>query len=261
MPALVEVGAKHVVLLQEVRVTDLKKMRAKSNARLGTRMRGQLADAYDARGHNASDLVFVYSPKADRDFVLRSEVEFGHFLLVESDPDVQKVDYSPSKRVATLAGEGIGTIVDAEVTLGNGSVVWREVKSSQDVGQGAQNRANLQLMIQLRAAESVAARHELFTEKEIYAQPQRIHNWLRIVPWLAQVREWPLLEYGNEVAALLRARGTVVLRDVLEMGQSPAPALYGAALFKAVQYGLIGSQLDVLPMTQNSRFFALESLR
>lgn len=235
------------------------KRQAKSHARLGTRLRGQLADAYEARGHDRSDLVFVYSPKAGRDFALRSELEYGHFLLVESDPDVQKVDYSPSKRVSTWAGEEIGTIVDAEVTLRSGAVVWREVKSSADVEEGAQNRANLQLLIQLRAAESVAAQHQLFTEREIYAQPQRIHNWLRIIPWLAQARDWPLHEYGNEVAALVRARGSVVLEDVLSLGQGPEQALYGAALFRAVQYGLIASQLDVLPMTRNSRFFSLET--
>lgn len=63
--------------------------RAKTaSGRLGTRMRGALTEAYESRGGGKSNLWLVYSPKADKDFVLRSDLEFGHFLLAESDPEI-----------------------------------------------------------------------------------------------------------------------------------------------------------------------------
>lgn len=228
--------------------------RLRSGIRLGTSMRGVLADAYHARGHGRSGLWLTYSPKADKDVVLKSDIEFGHFLLVESDPDVVNVDYAPARRLQTYAGEGIATIVDAELTLSNGTVVWREVKCSEDVENGATGRANLQLLIQIKAAEAVAARHELITEKEIYANPMRIRNWMRIVPWLAQAREWPLHAYVSEVAALMRTRGNVVLADVLNLGDSRDSAIYAAALFRAVQRGRYGNDLAERPLTSRSVF-------
>ena len=59
--------------------------------RLGTRMRGAMADAYDKRGHMKASLGLVYSPKAKKDVVINSTLEFGHLLLVESDPDIEQV--------------------------------------------------------------------------------------------------------------------------------------------------------------------------
>lgn len=224
-------------------------------ARLGVRMRGQLADAYASRGHHKSSLWYVYSPKAKADFVLRSDLEFGHFLLAESDPEVAAVDYAPAKRVATLAGEGIGTIVDAEVTKRSGVVEWREVKRSEDVAHGAKTRANLQILIQIKAAGLVAAHHEVFTEREIFLSPQRIHNWMRIIPWLAQARDWPLYDFSIEVAALLNARGEVRFDEVLSLGDGQNNALYGAALLHAVQNGAFQSDLNELPFSQRSRFY------
>lgn len=222
--------------------------------RLGTSMRGALAEAYQARGHGKSSLWMVYSPKANKDVILRSDLEFGHFLLVESDPNIVSVDYSPSPRLQTYAGEGVATIVDAEVTLRNGAVVWREVKSSSDVADGALGRANLQLLIQIKAAEGVSAHHQLLTELDIYACPQRTLNWMRIIPWLAQARAWPLHEYSKRVASLLKIHHKVTLSEVLNLGDGVAGALYLAALFKAMQLGLYESDLNERPLSKWSVF-------
>lgn len=227
-------------------------------ARLGTRLRGDLAEAYAARGHHISNLWFVYSPKARRDFVLRSSLEYGHFLLVESDVSIVKVDYSPAKRVAMLAGEAFGTIVDAEVTLANGQVVWREVKNSSDLVAGEQTRANLQILIQAQAATDAGVRHEVITEKVIYAIPQQINNWHRVLAWLAQAREWALHDYGNQVAALLHRRRRVELEEVAALGTPEEVGLYFAALFQAVQRGQFCSDLHSAPLSLRSQFWLTE---
>lgn len=232
---------------------------AKKHSRLGTQMRAQLAEPYASRGHHHSSLWLAFSPKANADVVLRSDLEFGHFLLAESDPSVVKVDYAPQKRVAQAAGEAVGTIVDAEVTLRNGTVIWREIKCSEDVAHGTTTRANTQLMAQVQAAGLVGAMHEVLTEKEIYAQPQRTQNWLQVIPWLAQAREWPLYEFRLGVVALLNARRSVEFEDVLALGNVTTAALYAAALFDRVQYGFILSDLDTLPFTACSRFYLREA--
>lgn len=224
-------------------------------ARLGTRLRGQLARAYDARGGSQSILWYQFSPKAKRDFVLSSDLEYGHFLLAESDIATDKIDYAPRKRVATVAGEILATCVDAEVQLKTGEVIWREVKYSADLEQGAANRASLQILVQQQAARDAGVKHEVLTEKEIFACPQRTRNWHRIVAWLAAARDWALHDYAIEVATLIRHRRHVEFREALELGRPEDASLYGAALLQQVQRGVFCSDLDVEPFTPRSLFY------
>jgi len=225
-----------------------------SGARPGTRLRGQLAQAYEARGGHQNILWLHYSPKARQDVCLSSDLEYGHFLLAESDTSIDKVNYAPAKQVARVAGESFGTIVDAEVRLKTGEVIWREVKHSSDLAEGEANRANLQILIQQQAAKDAAARHEVLTEKEIFACPQRIRNWHRVIVWLAAAREWALHDYAIDVATLMRRHGRIEFREALSLGDSEHASLYGAALLQEVQRGAFHSDLDVRPFTPSSIF-------
>ena len=227
-----------------------------SDARPGIRLRGLIAEAYEARGGHQNILWLHYSPKAKRDFVLSSDLEYAHFLLAESDTRIDKVDYAPRKRVARIAGETFGTVVDAEVQLKSGEVVWREVKFSEDLAEGEANRASLQILIQRQAANDAAVRHEVLTEKEIFACPQRIRNWHRVVAWLAAAREWALHDYALEVAGLIRRFGRIEFREALALGDAEHAALYGAALLQEVLRGSFHSDLDVKPFTPRSIFYA-----
>lgn len=235
-------------------MSDKTSTRHKS-ARPGTRLRGQLAEAYGARGGHQSVLWLHYSAKAERDFAFHSNLEYGHYLLVESDIEIEKPDYAPQKRVARVAGELLATCVDAELQLRSGGVVWREVKYSDDLAAGAANRASLQILVQQQAAQDAAVTHQVITEKEIFANPQRIRNWHLIIPWLASAREWALHDYSTEVALLVRRHGRIEFRHALALGAPEKSGLYGAALLRLVQVGRLSSDLDDRPFTPRSVFF------
>lgn len=228
---------------------------SKAGKRLGTWQRNQLVEAYESRGTHRSNLWMVYSPKAQADFVLRSDIEFGHFLLAESDPDIEAVDYAPAKRVGEYAGEGLATAVDADLRLRSGTVIWREIKHSDEVASGAQTRANLQLLIQAKLAAELNVRHEVLTEVQIFENPQRILNWMRIIPWISQAREWPLLEYISVITRLLKARQCIELREIHELADGQNNALYIAALFRGVQLGRFGSDVNEMTLSDFSRFY------
>ena len=226
-----------------------------SSARLGTRRRSELANALGARGHARSSLWVVYSPKARADFVLRGDLQFGHFLFAESDPAVESADYAPRTRIEAMVGQAVAAIVDAEIRLVGGRIVWREITSSDAVASHAAARATLPVLAQMTGSDAhEVATHEVWTEKEIYACPQRILNWLRILPWLAQAREWPLHSHAKQVAALLKRRTCITLGDVLALGEHGEDALYAAALFQGVQHGRYASDLEVRPLDVASRF-------
>lgn len=231
----------------------------RSSSRLGTRLRGALQEAYGQRGSYRNHLWYVYSPKADRDFVLRSDLEFAHFLLAESDPLVVTIDYAPGKR---MSATGEGTILDAEARMSSGCMELREVKYASEIAKGGDSRAQDQIEVQRRIEDELnrsgrKALHRVFTEDEIFTgTEQRLLNWMRIVPWIAQAREWPLSGYADHVDALIRSQGQAYVEDVLRLRKGAESALCLAAAFKGVASGRYDSNLDELDLCPRTLFRA-----
>lgn len=222
-----------------------------TGARLGTRLRGRLAEAYSARGHHKSSLWYVYSPRMDRDWVLRSDPEWGHFLLAESDPRISSVDYAPATEIVRVGDQDHATELDAVVTFRDGLVEWREIKSSESL-KTLDIRARHQWEAQAEAAFRMGVRYVRYTEQEIYACPQRIANWSRVVAWLAAVRGRSLYSEHIEIVSMLDARGSISIGDIQELGSGPEIACYVAAALKGVQDGLFSSDLDDKPLSKNT---------
>lgn len=215
-------------------------------ARLGTRLRGKLAEAYAARGHLTSKLGYAYSPRAKQDVVLKSELEFWHFVLAESDPNIVSVDYNPGKEIASVANDVHGTVLDAVVELKDGTTEWREIKYSDDV----QTRTKHQEEAQAEAAYQASAVYRRFTEVDIYSCPQRLSNWVEVIAWLSSVRDRPTLEYDLAVQRLLQSRGIVTLAELQSLGNSRQQGTcYVAAAFRKLQEGRFFSDLDIRPLT------------
>ena len=217
-------------------------------------MRGALAEAYAARGHHQSDLIFAYSPRMDADVILRSSLEYAHFLLAESDPFIAQIDYAPMVKVARLAGERVAALVDAEVVDLDGSITWREVKYLKSLESGQDARSELQIRIQRELAAGWTANHEIYTEREIYKNPTKIRNWNRVISWIAQAREFPLVKESRDVFFFIQKKGSVKFSDVLRLGDSETAALFAAALFKLIQKGKLYGDLDQVPLSPHSRF-------
>lgn len=96
--------------------------------RLGTQFRGKFAVAYGQRGVGPNSLWYVYSPRSQSDLVLRSDLEWGHFVLVESDPTIVSCSYQPAKQNLSLDGKMVDIPVDAIITHSDGSVEWLRVR-------------------------------------------------------------------------------------------------------------------------------------
>lgn len=227
------------------------------SGRLGTQLRGVLSDQFHARRHQANDLIYTYSPRADADVVLRSSLEYAHFLLVESDPRVARVDYAPGGRVARLCGESIATTVDVEVVDIDGTVTWREIKylKHREINERKHAYGTWELLIQNKMADELADNFQILAEKEIYLNPVRIRNWNRIVAWIAQARELSLGKEGQAVLALIRRRKQVRFEEMLTIGEKDRAGLFAAALFREVQKGTVASDLERAPLSPHSLFF------
>lgn len=232
-------------------------MAIQRHARLGTQLRGHLSEEYNLRGHAKSNIWYIYSPKARADFVLPTDIRFGHFLMVESDVDIVKVDYSPSQRLMSLIGQ-IGKEIHAEVVCKDGVSTWRTIVENEISDDALNFGNNIRSIINNPIFEYRVDRHEFISEKQIYVNEQRICNWLRVIPWMAQARDWPLEQYGNLVLIALRSKRVVQLAEVQALGTDSEIPLYTAALFTQVQRGRVGSNMDEEPLTPRSQFFLLD---
>lgn len=234
---------------------------SEKQARLGTQMRGRLAEAYDARGHSRGTLNYHYSPKCRRDVVLMGHAELGHFLTVEYDARIVEVDYAPRDKVKGIAGDELGEFIHASIKLRDGTKVWRHISAENPGDKHDVIEANLNRLIAHKTHPDLPDRYEKWIWEENRLKPQLIHNSLRMVSWLAQAREWPLLEESKKILALVAANGEIAASDVMALDSSPAQALYLAAMSKLVLSGQLDSDLTHLPLSPISRLYKLEGVR
>ncbi len=230
----------------------------KPSGKLGTQLRGKLQKDYLVRGKTRYSLWYAYSPKARADVVLHGDVQYYHFLLVESDPEVASANYDVQQHARRIVGEELGRVVNVEIRMADGTVVWRCVRA-EEKDFLATAVANLQLLIDQRVHKELPQRAEVFTGTEITANPVRIQNWNRLLPYLGQARAWPLHEFGNEVATLLHTHDEVALSEVTALAEPGLEALYVAALIHGIQLGRFRSNVNEKPWGQGSRFWVARS--
>jgi len=228
-----------------------KKVKAGAGTRLGTQIRGEMAEAFDKRGRGNADLVLHYSGKNSKDAVLAGQLEYFHFLYSEFDPDVVEADYAPSAGISELAGKAYAKLIQAVVKLRDGSVVWRRLVET-DPG-------DTPLLSDLRAAIGNGplvdvTRLEIWTMERLTANPMRLRNSLRALGWIAGARDWPLGEYKSAAFALINKRRSVTFEDVIALGEGAKRALFGAAVLELTSSGAVRSDLNEMPLTATTLF-------
>jgi len=221
-----------------------------SGTRLGTQLRGRLAAGYKKRGKTQGDLVLHHSFKCRADVPLVAELQWLHFLHAESDPNVMSVQYEPSEEVARLAGAASAKLVHAAVTLRDGSRVWRRlVQELPDTVVSAQKLAETVGS----GALTEVTHFECIHRDVLTANPMRVRNSMRAMAWIAAAKYWPLVDHKLQILAAVRTR-TKTFEQVINFGEGPQRALFGAAVLELAFAGSIGHDLFEQPLTAISAF-------
>lgn len=217
----------------------------KAGTRLGTQIRGEMAEAYDKRGHGAADLVLHYSGKAKSDVGLKGELEYLHFLYAESDPDVVRADYSPLTANTALVGKPFATLVHAVVKTRDDLIVWRHLVESEP--DDTDPLADLKGLIGKGPLAQVN-RVEVWTMDRLVANPMRLRNSLRAMGWISAARHWPLGDLKAEALKLIRQKRSVTFEEIFSMGEGAHRALYAAAVLELAHSGAVTSDLHEVPL-------------
>lgn len=221
----------------------------KKGSRLGTRLRGKLAGSYGQRGHQNSALWYVYSPRTDKDWVLRSDRCFDHFVLTEADPTVIDVNYSPGLDLPTLGSVKFAAIVQ----YNDGAIQWHHVAAEE---AEPNSEAASRLLLLGDAAEHSGAHLKCFSPEDLYQNEQRRWNWQRAIAWMTAARGTALAPYMTEIAAFVHPRGSATLGEIGQIGAREESPLYSAAAFRMVQRGDLSCDLDAHPLSVMTNFVA-----
>lgn len=224
---------------------------SKPPARTGTRMRGDMAELYDARGHTAADLHLHYSPKLQRDVALVGQLSYFHFLLVERSPTIRHVDYAPGDRLLKLAGKDFAKLVSAVITTEDGLEIWRRLV--RDEHKDAKLVDDLHFSVGKGPLRGVS-RLEVITFEQLVADQVWTRNAHRAISWISAARDWPLVAYKATILELIANRREATFKDCLDLGQGAERALFGAAVLLLALNGNVASNLGREPLSANTLF-------
>jgi hypothetical protein len=224
-------------------------------ARLGTRFRGKLAASYGQRGVGPNSLWYVYSPRSRTDWVLRSDLEWDHFVLAESDPDLVNCVYAPDTLSVSLHGETVMLEIDAVLTQRNGTVEGRRIRYSTDDAGGLQA---VMLAKHTEAAEALGMRYSVWSEEQVRRNHMQLANWRRVIAWLAAARDRSLAAYELDLERAMKSEAEMTLADIeVRFGEATFP-LYAAAAFSGIQQGKYLSDLDKAPLSSHTAIIAAD---
>jgi len=126
-----------------------------------------------------------------REVILYSDLEFDHWVLVETNPLVETYCEQPCEISFTMDGKLHSTIFDMWIRYKDGTEVFREVKYSTELeGTHPRNyRTQRQIKAQNKWCEQNGYQHQVVTEKEIRKCRYELENRLRMLSVLKSSTE------------------------------------------------------------------------
>lgn len=218
-----------------------------------------ILEATSSRGHMPFNLWYHFSPKLNRDVVLRGDAEFLHFLWMEADTNVTTYVLEPDASIVGVGEDIHKTQFDAAVYLRTGTNQLREVKSGDVVPNENDVRAQHQEEAQRIAADKAGFNYVRIGATDLKQHRQLINNSLRMIPYIAAAQDLPLLPFRNEVMLVLQREGNCSIQEILDGTDLREAPLYLAALFLQVQSYPMGSDLDSHPLTLRTRVWLPEA--
>jgi hypothetical protein len=122
-----------------------------------------------------------WSPKLNRRVRFYSDLEYSHWLTVESDPSIERFCEQPFRVGIYIDGKGYSSIPDMWLRRRNGDIEIREIKYSSALSADRNQR---QIKAQKQWCELHGYRHSVVDEKTICANPVYLKNVSQLIHWV-----------------------------------------------------------------------------
>jgi len=222
-----------------------------------SKLRAALFTACKQRAEHASNIWLVYSARNDRQWILRSDAEYLHFLYLEFSEHVVNFQIEPEAVLLAIDGERHRTQFDALVRFDDGHIECREVKRTFDppvnlLGE-VDPRYALQHDLQVKAASHMGAHYVRICTADLEPHTQRIINSMRMLRFLSAARRMPLGDSKNGVLArLIGSNNGVPLVELMALPEIGHSALVSAAVFSLYQQKKVHLDIDSAPISERT---------
>lgn len=129
------------------------------------------------RGRYGNNHWIVYSLKLKRDVNLFSDLEYDHWILIETDPNVKTFCEQPEK----ADNDGETSIFDMWTATEDGQETFFEIKYEEDLNK---EEVAKQIDLQKRWCEMHGKKHQVRTEKDIRSNHFYLENLKDLLPYV-----------------------------------------------------------------------------
>lgn len=195
----------------------------------------------------------VYSRKLNRNVTLYSNLEYDHWVLVESNPEVVTFCEQPLKIRIQLSFGVVTTIFDMWIKWKSGLEEFREVKHLGDLQDSQQNsRVLRQIQAQKKWCELKNKKHSVVTEETIRANPNYLSNWKLILHHLGGVRNLDTSPYMEKIKFMLKDKGASSLGEIENVFSDMNSLVIKSAVFELIYKGELANDLESKPLDMKS---------
>ncbi|MDP9014230.1 MAG: hypothetical protein M3O41_16530 [Pseudomonadota bacterium] len=218
--------------------------------------RSRLRQAQGERRHALFNLWYHYSPRLQRDVILKSDIEFAHFCWLEGDPSVVRYELEPDPIIVSTGTKSRQAHFDVLVEFRANKPQLREIKSDEtDLLPSEIARREEQTV----AATTAGFDYGMITHATIAEHRQLIANWRCALAYQAACRELVLEPQRAELAEIFRLQRHCTVDVALRETDPAMRSVYLAALFKCLQDGKLASDLELKPLCAYSQVWVTGS--
>lgn len=175
--------------------------------------------------HFGSNFWDSFSNKINRDVNFYSDLEYEHWILVETNPDIECFCEQPIKISEYYDEKKHDSIIDIWIKWKDGKEEFVEVKYEKDVIEAAtqknerSKKIHIQLSIQEKWSKNTNVNYRIVTEKEIRLQPL-LTNRKMLLPYTRKLKKLNE-DYCHSVLTLLTEKEMSVNELILKTKITP----------------------------------------
>ncbi len=191
----------------------------------------------------------AYSPKIKRNVRLFSDLEYDHWILVETNPKVKSFCEQPLRIKQCLNGEWVESIFDMWVEWIDGIETFVEVKYSEEFNPKHQNylRVNRQTEAQKVWCQSAGKQYQVQTEKDIRGNRIYLENMRYLLPFARQ-RIRPVETDQQQVLRILQEQ-TLSIQDIQDRLPTISVSRVRESIYRLIYDGILHAiNIDCVPL-------------
>jgi hypothetical protein len=195
----------------------------------------------------------VYSHKLKRNVTLYSDLEYDHWVLIESNPEVVFFCEQPLKIRIRLPIGVVTTIFDLWIQWRSGLEEFQEIKFEKDLEDAHSNsRVTRQIQAQKKWCEINSKKYSVITEKSIRSNLTYLSNLKFILRHLGSDYNECKRAYSERIILMLSEQGPSSFSEIENVFREVEFPIIRNAVFDLIYSGKLTTSLNEKPLNMNS---------